>query len=141
MIESPSQTDIIFNENLTTELQQAVSKLQQLIGTYSLYRKEGSSVSEYDDDQNVVAEEYMQKLVYENFYQVRETLSEALQCEDYEEEGILELSQLIEAIMTTNEELETSILDYMLFYVYVRSKNYEKLQYKNLIDLLDTLIE
>ena len=141
MIETPSQTDIIFNENLTAELQQAVSKLQQLIGTYSLYRKEGSSVSEYDDDQNVVAEEYMQKLVYENFYQVRETLSEALQCEDYEEEGILELSQLIEAIMTTNEELETSILDYMLFYVYVRSKNYEKLQYKNLIDLLDTLIE
>ena len=141
MIESPSQTDIIFNENLTAELHQAVSKLQQLIGTYSLYRKEGSSVSEYDDDQNVVAEEYMQKLVYENFYQVRETLSEALQCEDYEEEGILELSQLIEAIMTTNEELETSILDYMLFYVYVRSKNYEKLQYKNLIDLLDTLIE
>ena len=42
---------------------------------------------------------------------------------------------------SSNEELETSILDYMLFYVYVRSKNYEKLQYKNLINLLDTLIE
>ena len=55
----------------------------------------------------------MKKLVIENFGRYRETLIEALRCEDYEEEGLLELSQLQEAISTVNEELEASVLDYM----------------------------
>ena len=33
----------------------------------------------------------MKKLVLENFGRFRETLVEAVRCEDYEEEGILEL--------------------------------------------------
>ena len=48
----------------------------------------------------------MQKLVYENFSRYRETLVESLKCEDYEEQGLLELSQLQEAIVTVNEDLE-----------------------------------
>ena len=39
-----------------------------------------------------------------------------------------------------NEELESSVLDYMLYYVLVRSDSSDKMQYKVLIDLLDTLI-
>ena len=38
------------------------------------------------------------------------------------------------------EDLETSVLDYMLYYVLMRSESSEKMQYKVLIDLLDTLI-
>ena len=67
----------------------------------------------------------MQKLVYENFHESRETLVEALQCEDYEEQGLLELSQLLEAISTVNEDLEPSIMDYMLYYVMVRSESHD----------------
>ena len=66
---------------------------------------------------------------------------EALRCEDYEEEGLLELSQLQEAISTVNEDLEPSVLDYMLYYVLVRSGSAEQMQYKNLITMLDSLIE
>ena len=84
-------------------------------------------------------EEYMQKLVYENFYQSRETLIEALKCEDYEEQGLLELSQLLEAISTVNEELEPNVMDYMLFYVLVRSESHNEMQYKHLIDILDQI--
>lgn len=54
-----------------------------------MYNEEGT---EYDDDPNFVQEEYMKKLVVENFGRYRETLVEALRCEDYDEEGILELS-------------------------------------------------
>lgn len=79
----------------------------------------------------------MQKLVFENFHQSREALLEALKCEDYEEEGLLELSQLHEAIFTVNEELEPSILDYMLYFVYVRSEDHESMQYKHLVELID----
>ena len=39
-----------------------------------------------------------------------------------------------------NEDLESSVLDYMLYYVLVRSESAEKMQYKVLVDLLDTLI-
>lgn len=109
-----------------------------MIGTYHLYLEEGA---EYNDDPNYVQEEYMKKLVVENFGRYRETLLEALRCEDYDEEGILELSQLQEAISTVNEELESAVLDYMLYYVLVRSESAEKMEYKNLINLLDSLIE
>ena len=40
-----------------------------------------------------------------------------------------------------NEELESSVLDYMLYYVFIRSESAEKMQYKELITLLDNLIQ
>ena len=39
-----------------------------------------------------------------------------------------------------NEDLENSVLDYMLYYVLVRSESADKMQYKVLVDLLDMLI-
>ena len=56
--------------------------MSKLIGEYCLYKPEGS---EFDNDPNYVQEEYMQKLVLQNFGNCRDTLIEALRCEDYEE--------------------------------------------------------
>lgn len=103
-----------------------------------MYSEEGTG---YDDDPNYVQEEYVKKLVVENFGRYRETLIEALRCEDYDEEGSLELSQLQEAINSVNEDLEPAVLDYMLYYVLVRSESAERMEYKNLINLLDSLID
>ena len=89
LIEPPSSGEIIFNEQQKSSAGDIVSKLQKLIGPYHLYRQEGTA---YDDDHNYVQEEYMKKLVIENFGRYRETLVEALRCEDYDEEGLLELS-------------------------------------------------
>ena len=61
-------------------------------------------------------------------------------CEDYESEGLLDLSQLQEAIVSVNEDLESSVIDYMLYYVLVRSESAELMQYNLLIELLDSLI-
>ena len=82
----------------------------------------------------------MKKLVVENFGRFRETFVKMLRFEDYEEEGLLELSQLQEAINSANEELEPGVLDYMLYYVLVRSESPELMQYNLLIELLDNLI-
>ena len=128
--------EVLYNENLTAETQIILISLQQLIGHYYLYKDEGS---EYDQDQNCIQEEYIQKLVYENFYPIRESFYEALRCEDYEEQGLLELSQLLEAIITVNEDIEPSIIDYMLYFVFMRSESHEEMQYKNLVDLLDQM--
>lgn len=126
LIEPPSETDIIFNENLKDDVQSVIDKLQKLIGFYYLYRDaSNNTISEHDDDQNTIQEEYMQKLVYENFNNYKETFVMALQCEDYEEEGKLELSQLLEAIVEVREDLEKSVLDYMLYYVLIRSENHD----------------
>ena len=137
LIEPPSQGEIIYNENCKASCEEVVTKLQKLIGQYHLYRAEGT---DFDDDPAYVQEEYMKKLVLENFGRFRDTLVEALGCEDYDEEGLLELSQLQESISTVNEDLESSVLDYMLYYVLVRSESADKMQYKVLVDLLDTLI-
>ena len=45
-----------------------------------------------------------------------------------------------EAINSANEELEPGVLDYMLYYVLVRSESPELMQYNLLIELLDNLI-
>ena len=103
-----------------------------------MYRQEGEA---FDENPNFVHEEYLKKLIVENFGRYRETLVEALRCEDYDEEGLLELSQLHEAISTVNEELESTVLDYMLYYVFVRSESHEKMQYNLLIELLDSLVQ
>ena len=63
----------------------------------------------------------MQSLVVQNFARLRDSLVDALREDDYEEEGLLELSQLEEAISSVNEELDRGVLDYMLYYVLIRS--------------------
>ena len=83
----------------------------------------------------------MKKLVLENFGTLRDALNEALSCEDYEEEGLQELSQLHEAITSVNEDLEGSVLDYMLFYIFSRSENQDNMCYRVLLDLLDSQLE
>ena len=142
LIEQPSQGEIIYNEDLRITCNEVVTKLQNLIGVYHLYHLAESeeATSSNADDPHFVQEEYMKKLVLENFARYQNTLVEALGCEDYEETGLLELSQLQEAISTVNEELESGVLDYMLYYVLVRSESAEKMQYKALIDLLEDLI-
>jgi len=67
-------------------------------------------------------------------------LVESLRSEDYEEEGLLELTALQEAIFTVNEELDQNIIDYLLYYVLMRSESHQRMQYKHLIELLDSLI-
>ena len=121
LIEPVTEDDFVVNENTSIKSQEVLQNLAKLIGQYYLYIQE--ETTGYNDDPSVVQEEYMQKLVYENFSRYRETLVESLKCEDYEEQGLLELSQLKEAIVTVNEELEQNIIDYMLYYVFMRSEN------------------
>lgn len=69
LAETPAKSDFIFNENLSIKLQDALENLQKLIGEYSLFSPEGS---EFDDDPNCIQEEYVQKLMLENFRDSRE---------------------------------------------------------------------
>ena len=110
--------------------------MQELVGEYNLYQPLGS---EFEDDPNYVREEDMQKLVLQNFKQMGETLLEALKCEDYQEIGILDLAQMVEAISTVKEDLDPSVLNYMLYYVLVRSQDHDNMEYQHLIQLLDAL--
>ena len=83
----------------------------------------------------------MINFVLEKFSKKRQTLSDALCCEDYEDTGILELSQVREAILSVDEDLDDHILDWMLFYVYSRSEHVDQMEYKVLIQMLDDAIK
>ena len=83
LVEPASDEEYMVNENMKAQSLQVLTKLQELIGQYYLYIQE--ETTGYNDDPHVVQEEYMQKLVYENFANYRETLIESLKCEDYEE--------------------------------------------------------
>jgi len=44
---------------------------------------------------------------------------------------------LREAILSVEDDLDNHILDYMLFYVYVRNKSVDKFEYKSLLKMLE----
>ncbi len=83
----------------------------------------------------------MQKRAVEKFGRYRQTLSDALACEDYEDTGILELQQVKEAIASVDEDCDEHLMDWMLYYVYSRSEHVEKMEYKVLISMLDEAVK
>ncbi len=83
----------------------------------------------------------MQKKAVEKFGRYRQTLSDALACEDYEDTGILELQQVKEAIASVDEDCDEHLMDWMLYYVYSRSEHVEKMEYKVLISMLDEAVK
>lgn len=40
-----------------------------------------------------------------------------------------------------SEDVDENVLNYMLYFVFLRSQDFDNLQYKNLIDLIDSLID
>ena len=83
----------------------------------------------------------MQKLAVEKFGRYRQTLQDALACEDYEDTGILELSQVKEAIASVDEDCDEHLMDWMLYFVYSRSEHVEKMEYKVLITMLEEAVK
>ena len=61
--------------------------------------------------------------------------------EDYEETGLIDLTQLREAIQSVFDDLEPDILDWMLYFTYSNSKSFDKMQYKFLIQMIDDALE
>jgi len=61
--------------------------LYELVGPYKIYSDELKGV-------DYASEDHMKLKVIEKFGKFKFALSEALQCEDYEKEGILDLTQL-----------------------------------------------
>ena len=57
--------------------------------------------------------------------------------EDYEETGLIDLTQLREAIQSVFDDLEPDILDWMLYFTYSNSKSFDKMQYKCLIKMIN----
>lgn len=67
----------------------------------------------------------------------KEKLQLALECEDYEDEEFLTLIQIKETIQSEYENLDDSIMDYLLYYTYIRSKSDEQMEYKHILNMLD----
>lgn len=78
----------------------------------------------------------MKKKCIEKFGKHQQTLNDALACEDYEDTGILELTQVREAIISVYEDIDDHLMDWMLYYIYSRSDHVDKMEYKVLIQML-----
>ena len=71
------------------------------------------------------------------FAPCRETLRDTLQCEDYDEEGLIPMSAFTEAFETLELDLEQDLLDYLLYVIYSKSESIEKMKYQTLFDLIE----
>lgn len=88
-----------------------------------------------------MADSKMQKMCIEKFGKHRQALRDALACEDYEESGILELTQVREAIVSVEEDVDDHLMDWMLYYIYSRSDTVDRMEYQVLIRLLDDALK
>lgn len=80
-------------------------------------------------------------MIVDKFGRSKQAFIDNLQCEDYEEEGILDLVQLREAISSFEEDLDESLLDYILYFVFIRSKSPDRMEYSVLIKLINDGLE
>jgi len=48
---------------------------------------------------------------------------------------------LREAISSVDEDLNEDLMDYLLYYVFIRSESVEKMQYKNILEMLDSAVQ
>lgn len=108
------------------------SVLSDLIGDYKLYKTEEDD----EDDGIYVSQQLMQRRIVDRFGRSKMSFQEALQAEDYEEEGIIDLVQLKETIVAYDEEIESDLVDYALFYVFARSSSPDRMEYPVLIKLV-----
>ncbi len=122
--------ELVVNEDLAAPQKRIVDELYELVGPYKLY-------SESEAGMDFATEAGMRAAVAKRFARFKDTLQDSLSCEDYEQEGVLDLVQLKEAILGVDEDIDWHLLDYMLWYVYVRSDSVDRLEYKVLLTLID----
>ena len=113
-----------------------VRELKETIGHYRLYKAEGYEI---EDDANYVAEEYMKKVVVETYGKTKDALEESLNSEAVN--GKLSLQDLYEALKAVDVNADQVVIDYMLYYVYVRCLDTENLMVDTLIDMLNEAIK
>jgi len=104
--------------------------LYDLIGPYKIYSDQSAGVDFISDAQ-------MKKRCVDRFGKHSQTLNDALACEDYEDTGILELTQVREAITSVYEDIDDHLMDWMLYYIYSRSDHVDKMEYKLLVEMLN----
>ena len=75
--------------------------MKEAIGHYRLYKAEGHEI---EDDTNYVAEEYMWKVVVENFGRSKDALEESLESEALD--GVLSLQYMYEALKSVDENAD-----------------------------------
>lgn len=122
--------EVAFDEEQTCSQKQVIDIFYDLMGPYKVY-------SDVQKGIDFESEASMKQKVIDKFWKYRQTLAEALSCEDYEEQGMLDLTQLREAILSVEDDLDNHILDYMLFYVYVRNESVDRFEYKSLLKMLE----
>lgn len=122
--------EVAFDEEQTCTQKQVIDIFYDLIGPYKVY-------SDTHKGLDYESELVMKQTVIDKFWKYRQTLAESLACEDFEEQGILDLTQLKEAILSVEDDLDNHILDYMLFYVYVRNESGDRFEYKSLLTMLE----
>lgn len=64
-------------------------------------------------------------------------MKDALSSEDYEDTGIIDLSQCREAIASVLEDIDDHLMDWMLYYIYARSEHVDRMEYKVLISMIE----
>lgn len=136
LIEPHTGADAVVNEEMERDQKGIVDDLYELIGPYKVYGEpvvdeEGADAVDYADEAE------MRARVAERFGRSKHSLLESLGCEDYEGEGVVDLVQLKEAVLAADEEVDAHLLDFMLWYVYVRSDSTDKMEYKVLMQLIE----
>jgi len=134
LVEPKTGGEVVFNENAYCTQKEAIDHLYTLIGPYKIYSAELKG-EDYTSDAK------MQKAAIDKFGRVstKQALEDALTSEDYEDTGILELTQVREAIQSLDDDLDHHLMDWLLYYVYSRSDHVDRMEYKVLLQMLDEI--
>ena len=133
LVEPQNQVEVIYNENAKATQQEVIEILNDTIGHYFLYVDQEDKA----DDKKTAHKDMLSKMFVENFGRQRSSLIDEFNDMDFETQGVLKLEEVKYAIVTCDEDVDPKVLDYMIYYVFTRSKSAERMEYNVLIQLID----
>ncbi len=108
--------------------------MKVLVGSYKLF-------SDKQQGEHYLPDTTMRKRFFETFGRYRPALNDALASEDYEDAGLIDLTQVREAIVSVVEDVADDLVDWMLYQIYSRSESIDRMKYRTIIDVLDEVIK
>ena len=108
--------------NLCTQ-GEIVKGIKKEVGEYKIYN-DAALVKSFHDQ------------LQQEFGALTSSIKSALECEDYEEEGVINIEGLNEAFSSISFDVEEDLMNYIIYVLYTKSESIERLNYSVLFELI-----
>lgn len=123
LVEPREESKVSYDNQMKGKRQNVLTTLLELVDEYKIY-------SEKEEVANI-------KTIREELGSCKNTLKDAIEVEDMNENGLITYKTLKNTLIDMDLDLEPEVMDFLLLKVYERSKSSYKMEYGRIFELLE----